>query len=187
MVIGQPLVSEFTIVGQLEDFAVNSKGRIKYLYLSTPEADYSIKVAQEQKSVLSNHLQAGCWLKVTGMRKYELHKGQVEYKAYRIELLPEQLSLDTTTQAPIKSTNPTVKVLFCQSSNCWQRGGKETCELLKAELRSHDMADRVQIKTTDCLKQCKQAPNVVIMPGKNRYSRVKPEQISGLIAKHLQL
>ena len=184
MVTIQPLVSEFTIVGRLEDLVVNSKGRVKYLYLSTPEEDYSIEIAKEQKSVLSKHLKPGCCLKVTGMRKYELHQEKFKYKAYRIELLTEQLSAPTT-QATIKATNPTVKILFCNSSNCWKKGGKVACELLQTQLRSKGMIDRVEIKTTGCLKQCKQAPNLVIMPGRNHYSRVHPKQVSEFIEKHL--
>lgn len=185
MVAVQPLVSEFTITGNLEDFVVNSKDKIKYLYLSTPEEDYSIKVAKSPKSLRSRDLKPGCCLKVAGMRKYKLHQEKLEYTAYRIELLPEQVSAPTTT-ATIKSPNPTVKVLFCQSSNCWKKGGQAACKLLQKELVAKGILDQVEIKTTGCLKQCKQAPNIVIMPGRNRYSGVQPEQLSGLIANQLQ-
>ncbi len=201
MVAVQPLVSEFTIVGRLEDFVVGSKARLKYLYLSTPEANYSIEVAksQQSKSVLSDrlldhenptrwaaetvgqHLQPGCWLEVTGMRKYELHKQQIKYKAYRIKLLSES----TTPHRLSTATKAKAKVLICQSSTCWKKGGKEACELLQAQLQAKDMMDKVEIKTTGCLKQCKQAPNLVIMPGGIRASRVQPKQIFELIAKHL--
>lgn len=176
----QPLVSEFTIVGQLKDFTISSKARVKYLHLSTAEAEYSIKVAKEQKTILSQHLTPGCWLKITGMKKHELHKEQVKYKAYRIELLAEHLPNTLTTSTPRK-----VKVLFCQSSNCWKKGGKTACEILQAELRSQGIEDRVEIKTSGCLKQCKQAPNLIIMPGGNRYSRVRPKNISRLISQYL--
>ncbi|HEY9767160.1 MAG TPA: (2Fe-2S) ferredoxin domain-containing protein [Coleofasciculaceae cyanobacterium] len=236
MVAVQPLVSEFTIIGRLEDFVVGSKARLKYLYLSTPEANYSIEVAKSHKSVLSDrlldrgadrgrnlpisnppkqecglsvnahqdtteagvqldretptrwsaetvgqHLQRGCWLEVTGMRKYELHKQQIKYKAYKIKLLSES----TTPHRLSTATKPKAKVLICQSSTCWKKGGKAACELLQAQLQAKDMMDKVEIKTTGCLKQCKQAPNLVIMPGGIRASRVQPKQIFELIAKHL--
>ncbi|WP_319423112.1 (2Fe-2S) ferredoxin domain-containing protein [Pleurocapsa sp. FMAR1] len=176
----QPLVSEFTIVGRLEDFVVNSHGCVKHLYLSTPEEDYSMVVAKEQKNVLNKYLKPGCYLKVTGMRKNKLHQEKVEYKAYRIELLSKQAITNTISTI----TKPKVKVLICQSSTCWQKGGKAAYEMLQA-LQAKDMTKEVEIITTGCLKQCKQAPNLVIMPGRNRYSRVQPKQVSQLIAKHL--
>ena len=182
MVALQPLVSEFTIVGRLEDFVISSKGRIKYLSVSTPEADYLIEVAKSKKSNLGKYLQPGCHLKVTGMRKYKLHQEQIEYKAYRIELLPEQ---SPTIKAIAANKNKgKAKVLVCQGSSCCQKGAQAICKLLQTELKAQGMTDKVEIRTTGCMKQCKQAP-YMIMPGRNAYSRVQPEQISGLIAKYL--
>ena len=185
MVALEPLVSEFTIVGKLEDFVVSKSDRPKYLQLSTEEEEYSIKVAKDRQNVLSQHLQPGCWLKVTGMRKYELHKGKVKYKAYRIELLSEQVSEHPTSDTAIKSNNSKAKVLFCQGSSCWKKGGKTACALLRTQLQGQSMTEVVEIKTTGCLKQCKQGPNLVIMPGRIRCTRVNPGQISALIKKHL--
>ena len=181
MVALQPLVSEFNIVGRLEDVVVNSKGCVKYLYLSTPEADYSMVVVKEQKNVLNKYLKPGCHLKVTGMRKYKLHQEKIEYKVYRIELLPQQAITNTIST----NAKPKAKVLICQSSTCWQKGGKAAYETLQTELQAKGITNEVEIITTGCLKQCKQAPNLVIMPGKNRYSRVQPKQLSQLIVKYL--
>jgi (2Fe-2S) ferredoxin len=180
MVAIQPLVSEFTIVGRLEDFVVSSKGRVKHLYLSTPEAEYLIEIAKSQKRVLSKYLKPGCQIKVTGMRKYKLHQEKVEYTAYRIELLPEQ----TTSNNAIATTQSKAKVLICQGSSCWKNGGQAACKLLQTELQAKGMLGKVEIRTTGCLKKCKQAPNL-IMPGRNCYSRVRPDQVSQLIVKHL--
>lgn len=180
MVAVQPLVSEFTLVGRLEDFVVNSKGRVKSLYLSTPEADYAIEVAKEQANILSHYLKPGCYLKVMGMRKNKLHQAEISYKAYSIELLPEQVNSSNTV---IKTHKSKAQILVCQGSSCWNQGGRATYELLKAELQAKGIIEQVAIKTTGCLKQCKQAPNLV-MPNRNRYSKVKPQQVSQLIAKH---
>ena len=178
--VAVPLVSEFTIVGQLEDCIANSKGCIKYLYLSTPEADYTIEVAKGQ--TIGKHLPERCWLKVTGMRKHEIHKDRVKYKAYRIELLPARAREKTTSPKAI-ATETKAKVLVCQGSSCRKNGG-QICRLLQAGLQAKNIAD-IEIKTTGCLKQCKQAPNLIVMPGGIRYSRVQPQQVSKLIAKHL--
>lgn len=196
MVTIQPLVSEFTICGRLENLtisedatpplkggacAVRHGARVKYLQLSTKTESYSIEVAQEKKRVLSKQLQPGCWLKVTGMRKCQPHRQRVEYIAYRIEMLVQPVSERHTSSQEIAVTKPQVKVLFCQNSTCWKKGGKAACELLRSRLQAKGMADRVAIQTTGCMKQCKQVPNMVIMPGGARYSRVRPQQISTVI------
>jgi (2Fe-2S) ferredoxin len=180
MVALQPLISEFTLVGELEDFVIKSNGRVKYLQLSTEEGEYWLKVAKENNYILSQHLQLGCSLRVTGMQKNKLHKGEVEYTAYKIELIAKPTARNLNTASITKA-----KVLFCQKSTCWQQGGKAACELLKAELETRGMKDLVEIKTTGCLKQCKQAPNMVILPDRVRYGKVQPKQIPALIERHL--
>ena len=176
MVAIQPLVSEFTITGKLSDVIVDSKGRVKYLYLSTPEAEYAIAVAKQQK-ITAMYLQSGCSLKVSGMRKNKLHQGEIEYKAYRIELLELVKAIEV-----VKPNRSKTQILVCQGKSC-QRGGKAACESLRSELYKAGL-NAVEIKTTGCIKQCKQAPNLIVS-GK-RYSRVKPEQIAGLVKKYLQ-
>ena len=175
----QPLISEFTLVGKLEDFAIDSKGRIKYLSLSTSEEEYLIKVAKEQTRVLQQYLQPGCQIKVSGMRKYKLHKEEVEYKAYRIELVAEA-AIRNTRVKPNRKT----KILVCQGSSCCKKGSKTISKLLQSEIAAEGMTGEVEIKMTGCMKQCKQAPYLV-MPGKNSYSRVQAKQIPSLVRSNL--
>jgi hypothetical protein len=160
MVAVQPLVSEFAIVGRLSDLVVSPKGRIKSLCLSTPEADYTMEVAKEAKergNVLSTYLKPGCQLKVTGMRKNKLHQAEISYRAYSIELLPpSEISRDNSLQ----TNKPKIKIIVCQGSSCRRKGGSNPDELLRAELQGQDMTEEVEIKTTGCWKQCKQAPNI---------------------------
>lgn len=185
----QPLVSEFTITGKLEDYITKSNEYIKSLQLVTEQEQYWIKLAKELRNSWYQKLQPGCLLKVTGMRKYEIHKGKVKYKAYGIELLEKPVSdkvipdiQDIRIDGKAKAK---AKVLFCQKSTCWKKGGKAACALLKSELKSRGIADEVEIKTVGCLNQCKKAPNIVMMPDKARYSRVTPKQVPQLIEKHL--
>ncbi|PSB08467.1 hypothetical protein C7B62_16625 [Pleurocapsa sp. CCALA 161] len=53
---------------------------------------------------MSEYLKPGCYLKVTGMRKNKLHQAKVEYKAYRIELLSEQVVPSKATTVASKAT-----------------------------------------------------------------------------------
>ena len=187
MVMTQPFVSQFTITGKLEDLSTKSNDCIKYLQLVTEQGEYGIKVAKELRKSISSKLKPGCLLKVTGMRKHEIHKGKIKYKAYGIELLSKPVSEKVISQAcnSTVTAKPKAKVLFCQKSTCWKKGGKTACELLKKELKNRGIEDRVEVKTVGCLKQCKKAPNMVIMPDKARYSRVQPQKVSNLIEKHL--
>ena len=183
MVALQPFVSEFAIVGRLDDIVVSSKGRIKYLSLSTLETEYLIAVAKSLQNNLAQHLKPGCKLKVTGMQKSRLDREQIEYKAYRIELLAEPASTQTAiarTQNKLKA-----KVLVCQGSSCSKKGGQAIYQALQTELQSQGMGEKVEIRTTGCMKQCKQAP-CLVMPVRNSYSRVKPQQISQLVSNLLK-
>ena len=183
----QPLVSKFTITGKLEDYISKSNDCIKSLQLVTEQEEYWIKLAKELRNTLHEQLQPGCLLKVTGMRKHEIHKGKVKYKAYGIELLnkPVVEPVVSAIQDGRVGAKAKAKVLFCQKSTCWKKGGKAACALLKAELEQRGIANEVEIKTVGCLKQCKKAPNLVMMPDKVRYSKVNPKQISKLVEKHL--
>ncbi|MEM7593986.1 MAG: (2Fe-2S) ferredoxin domain-containing protein, partial [Cyanobacteria bacterium P01_A01_bin.83] len=87
MIAVQPLISGFEVVGKLENILVSSKGRVKHLDLSTVEGDYSIEVAKSLTTLPINELQSGCLLKITGMKKYEIHQNQLKYKAYSIKLM----------------------------------------------------------------------------------------------------
>ena len=175
----QPLVSEFTLIGRLEDFIIDSKGRIKYLSLCTSEDEYLIKVAKEQTKALQQYLQPGCQIKVSGMRKYKLHKEEVKYKAYRIELLAEA-TISNTKVKPNRKT----KILVCQGSSCCKKGSKTIIKLLQSEVAATGMTGEVEIKMTGCMKQCKQAP-CLVMPGRNSYSRVQAKQIPSLVQSNL--
>ena len=186
MVALPPLVSEFTIVGRLED-VITSKSRIKYISLSTPDADYSIDIAKSPKSNLDEYLQPGCSLKVTGMRKYKLHQEQFEYKAYSIELLaepPSKSAVDSTTPSAIANSKPRTKILVCQGSSCYKQGGRAITSLLQTQLKNRGLSDKVEIKMTGCMKRCKQAP-CLIMPGRNYCSRVQPQQVATLVDNSL--
>ena len=188
-----PLVSEFVAIGQLQDVTIKSDGRVKYIVLSSDREDYSIKVAKDQPKKLGKKLQIGCKLKVKGMLKHNPKKNVSEYKAYAIELLSPakieelpKIQVATTKSTKSKKSKKTkAKVLICQKNNCWKKGGQAVYQELKSELEKRGIAEEVEIKTTGCLKKCKKAPNMVMLPDKEHYVRVKPKQVSNLVEKHL--
>ena len=181
----QPFVTQFRIFGKLENFVIKSNNCLKSLQVVSEGEEYWIKVAKEVRKSLKLELESGCFVQVTGMRKHDVHRGKVKYKAYKIELLAPATIKSTKNFSLGAKTKAKAKVLFCQKSTCWKKGGKATCESLKQELNNRGIADLVEIKKVGCLKQCKQAPNMVIMPDKARYSRIRPTQVSTLVEKHL--
>ena len=114
------------------------------------------------------------------MRKCKPHESETEYKAYAIELLakPEKSNSNSS------STKSKLQVVICQGSSCSKQGSKAVYEKLQSELHSQGIVEQVEIKITGCLKQCKQGPNL-IMPDKNRHSRVKLQQVFTLVQKYL--
>jgi NADH:ubiquinone oxidoreductase subunit E len=182
-----PLISEFTAIGQLQELTIKSDGRVKYLRLSTEQQEYWLKVAKDQPKSLSQ-LQPGCRLEVKGMVKQKLKQDTVEYKAYSIKLLNvpslTATSVNPSTTKPGKSKQLKAKVLICKKSNCWNQGGKEICRKLESELDNRGISEQVEIKTTGCLNKCKKAPNLVILPDKKQYVRVRPQQIATIIESH---
>ncbi len=172
------LVSEFTAVGQLLDFIIKDGYKIKYLRLVISEREYWIKVPKELRKNLDPAIQPGSWLEVSGTSKRKSKTGILKLEAEEIHLL------NSAPKQTTKQVIPKTKVLVCQKSNCWKKGGKAVCQVLEKQLSERGLANQVKIKRTGCLKQCKKGPNLVMMPDKARYTNVIPQQIPGLIEKH---
>jgi (2Fe-2S) ferredoxin len=184
------LISEFNLLGQLQDLIVEKNNQIKYLKLSCSEQQYLIKLTKSLRNSFPEICTSGCWLNVKGERKDYIKTGKVKLKASSVELAVNNFNKDNLelafkntpaiTQPKAKDSKPAAKVLVCKKSSCWKRGGKAVCELIE-EMCS----DRVEVKTTGCLKQCSKGPNLVMLPSKTRYSQVKPQEVPLLLAKHL--
>lgn len=197
------VVSEFNLVGQLTGVITKNDNQIKYLKLSAANKEYWIKVAKEIREDIGKIVTPGCKLIVRGKQKQSIKNIKVKFKAYAVELVNEGQGQEVNSQpltvldsrcpmsdaslptASQNSLKPAAKVLVCKKSSCWKRGGEAVCQVIEAMCRDRDLGDRVQIKTTGCLKRCKQGPNLVIMPDKARYSSVKPQQVPVLLEKHL--
>jgi len=77
------------------------------------------------------------------------------------------------------------KVLICQKSNCWNQGGRKVYETLESVLNDINLSEQISIKKSGCLKKCKRAPNLVMLPDKVHYTKVKSKQIKSFVHKHL--
>ena len=97
-----------------------------------------------------------------------------------------EVSTPTTIQTvqTLAKTKTKTKILVCQKSDCQKRGGAAICKALETALNSRGLEHQVTVQGTGCLKQCKAGPNIVVMPDKTRYSRIKPAEIPAIIDKH---
>lgn len=91
------------------------------------------------------------------------------------------------SSSKVSIVKPKAKVLFCKKSTCWKKGGKAACEALKAELKEQGMSKQVEIKMTGCLKKCGKAPNVIVMPDKVVYHKIKRKHAKKIVSKHLAI
>ena len=200
--ISSPLVAEFKATGELKDLTVKSDGRVKYILLTVEnKEDYWIEVAKEQSKKLGERLQPGCKIEVKGMLKRKIKKEKIDYKAYKIKILtspPVVATPKTSVEPSTKKTDKakksdktkksqkksTARVLICKKSNCWKKGGKESYEKLRQELEKKGITEKIDIKLTGCLKKCKKAANMIVLPDKKHYVNVKAKQIPTMVEKH---
>ncbi len=82
------------------------------------------------------------------------------------------------------TSEPKGKILLCQKSSCWKRGGKAIYVKITEELQEQGLESSVTVKKTGCMGRCKSAPNLVVLPGKNRYKCFSEEEINTLIDTH---
>ena len=179
--------AEFSLVGKLLGFVIKAGYKIKYLRLTASDQEYWIKLPKELRHHLNPAIIPGCCLEIRGTSKLCLKTGKIKLKADLVQLLPQETPSQGEMVCQISAKPAQASILICQKSSCWKRGGKAICQALADGLRDRGLTDRVQIKRTGCLKQCKQGPNLVILPDRARYSQVKPQQIPALLEKHFFL
>ena len=186
------IVTSFNFKGKLSKISYKKK-KIKYIKLETKQDKYWIKVPKKLRKKIAS-LSRGCELEVQGIAKQKSNKGKIKRKAKKVMVIapdlpenPIEVKTKTVSLLPIfdRKTKSKAKVLICQKSNCWKKGGKQVCAEIESILDDMDLSKEIPIKKTGCLKQCKKAPALVMMPDKARYNKVKPKQVAKMIDKHL--
>lgn len=184
----------FCLEGRFEGFAAGSKSPFKYLNLHSAHGQHVIKLPKSVRLMLFRYLQTGDWIRVVGCQSVDMETGEPKLKAREVVRLKPLSVVTTPLTTPTENTQPKAqknqkkvgqpKILICQKSTCRKRGAGKVCDQVAAALAANGLTETVQVKLTGCMDKCKAGPNLVVMPHKQRYTRVKPAQIPGLIAQH---
>ena len=194
------LTEPFRLEGRFIGFAPGKKSPFKYLQLAAAHGDYQIKLPKYLRIDVIRCFTPGDWIFVSGIQKVNVKTGEIRLKADNViqaspgqfqEIAPaiaiaeiaQAKAISLAGSKPSKANKG--KVLVCNKSSCIKRGGKAVCQLLESELQAQGLADQITIKLTGCMGHCKAGPNLVFMPDKARYRRVRPKMIPALINKHL--
>ena len=180
------LKSKFSLVGQFQGFILDGS-RVKFLKLASGEREYKVKLSKEIRHSAYLAAYPGCWLAVKGKKESKSGKVKFEAKSFKLVEAPNSAGVHPVMvpQPPVvKTKKPKDSILVCQKSSCWKRGGEEVCQAIKDSLSDRNLDEQVRVKLTGCLKKCKKGPNIVMMPDKALYSKVKAKQVPTLVEEH---
>lgn len=182
-------VSAFSFEGRFLNFELEDGYKIKRLNLTTAEGEVCIKLSKEARASVRGVLTPGDWIWVFGERCTDPDTEAVKYKAFLIKQADPGHTppLTAAPAEPAKSASkakPQATILVCQKSDCMKRGGKAVCQRLQQELSDRGLENQVAIKGVGCMKDCKAGPNLVVMPGKARYSRIEATEIPEVLDRH---
>jgi (2Fe-2S) ferredoxin len=185
----------------------------KQLLLATSDGEIRVKLNKSLRHYLATTIDRkdqknllGAWVQVSGS-----YRKNGKYKAQKL-LIHSSFNLSSQVSSPLatldlpysslhssipalqstqsKSTrSKPVKsapacILVCGKSSCQRRGAGAVIASLQENISDRSLEAQVKIKTTGCLKNCKQGVNVVFLPDKTTYTQVKPIQVSSLVTKH---
>lgn len=189
--------TNFQLEGEFLGVCATDGYKLKYLHLRTAERDVIIKVPKQLRAELVYKLAIGDRIRCEGIQKERKFKASAIAKVDLVASCADRCSAGeamTTIASPAKESK--VKILICQKSHCRDNGGKEVYSALVEQLNSHDLNDSVTLKSTGCLKCCKKAPNLVVLPivktsvstasgleNRSSYRNVRISQIPAIISK----
>jgi len=172
------LSTQFCLDGEFLGLMAVDGYKLKYLGLRTTSTDFIIKVPKEYRGEIVRTYTAGDRIQVRGIKTGEKLKA---VNITKTESLIQSPRSPQTTNIPPKSSQ--LKILLCQKSDCCQKGAKEIYAGFQQELANRELSDRIILKSTGCLKQCKQAPNIILQPENSKLGRVKISQITEIVDK----
>jgi (2Fe-2S) ferredoxin len=184
----------FAVQGQLLNCCIHPSGRVKMIQIEDSQGLQVVKLSKQVDGAALLNLAPGDWVQVVGEQQIKANPLRIKRKAITVIPVPAQADLpclgamdegDRACQftCPSALSQPTapIKIGVCHKSSCCKRGANSVWKALEDSLRRQGLADQVTLQRTKCLGKCKVGPAVVIMPGKTRYTQVKPKQVEALV------
>jgi len=177
----------------------------KRILIATSQGEVVVKLSKDLRRyfLLQPQPAVGAWIRLSGEikknGKYRADSllGFIDRPPAKIQPIPSPAIATTRTATmptPVStpanpprsqsSPKPPACILVCGKSSCQRRGAGAVIASLKETLRDRGLAAQVEVKTTGCLKKCKQGANILCLPDKTAYTQVKPIQASSLVNKH---
>lgn len=178
-------VLNFKLEGHFISFEGKVTEKPKRLLVATNQGERCIKLSKLLRAYLPEVLQPGDWIEISGEQKYKYKTGEVKLKAQQVKLLSSPTPHAPPSTPPASTVKAKATVMICQKSSCRKRGATEVYQAVSKSLNARGLAEQVAIKDTGCMKQCKNAPCLVFMPDKSRYTQVDSKDVPMLVEKHL--
>jgi len=165
------LVQEFDCTVPLLGVILKDGDRVKFMRVAIDEREYWIKIPKSLRPIYDPHQwQIGTLLQISGLQSIDRQKGRLELEATTWQKV----------EAPPSQPKPG-QILICGKTDCWQKGGRELYQCLEQAIIDRGWSDQVRLQKTGCQKQCKQAPNLVIMPTKQKFARATVHQAGQIL------
>ena len=187
----------FELRGRFLGYVVKDTYKVKGMRLATAQGEQDIKLPKGLRYASAAILQPGAWVQVQGQQKTDLKTGQTKLKAFIIT--PTKPLEDRATPVPATTAPAAVSLMppqkqlaaptagqirVCQKSSCRKRGSQAIWSALTTALDTAGLTDTVQLQPIKCLGKCKAGPNLMVFPSKTRYSHVRPQQVTEIVASH---
>ncbi|MGD1943176.1 MAG: (2Fe-2S) ferredoxin domain-containing protein [Leptolyngbyaceae cyanobacterium] len=195
----------FNLEGTFLGFVGGDSRKVKSIILEVDQEEVVIKLPKELRTYMRSAVRVGDRLHCIGSSQIDFKAGVIKLQAYQVFFLsPPELATATpaeptatATEAPcvpneatpsplpkVGSAKKPSHILVCRKSGCQKRGGRKMVAALEQILQTYNLQGQVEIRYTGCQKTCSKAPNLTVMPGKHRYQRVNPDDLSALIEEH---
>ena len=189
--------STYIMEGEFLGFIPKPGGKLKYIQVQVGERVIPIKLAKELRKTIGSSLVEGDRLSISLEQSGAGPIGKLKLKSDHIEKISTDTTKTTSSTSVSTSISSSVstatskqnktkkgKVLVCRKSSCAKRGGKQLYRALTETINQLGLQQQVSIELTGCLKQCKQAPSMILMPGKVKHAYVHPNDLADLLKAH---
>jgi NADH:ubiquinone oxidoreductase subunit E len=163
-----------TLEGEFLDFIWHGK-KCKFVKIAIAKEILTLPITKEMRTSLPVSLQPHQMIQIIGKYKFAVKNKIINLKILQIK--PIAATISHLALAPSKT-----KLLICQKSGCQKKGSQKYRQAIERNLEARGLTKSINIEETGCLGKCSMAPNIILMPTKQRLSGMTPNVIADLLA-----